>query len=74
MEYRVYRSGFGAGGTYFMVAIAGKDVLTYENMGAENDKLLGEEGGKVFGQMMKNISKMEEISGSMRPDLAPSAK
>ena len=74
MEYRVYRSGFGSGGNYFLVAIAGKDVLTYETMGAENDKLLGDEAGKVFGDMMKNISKMEELSGSMRPDLAPSSK
>lgn len=39
-------------------------------MNAENDKLLGEEAGKVFGEMMKNISKMEEISGSIRPELA----
>ena len=60
MDYRVYRSGFGAGGDYFLVAIAGKDVLAYETMNSENDKLLGEEAGKVFGEMMKNLSKMEE--------------
>jgi len=74
MDYRVYRSGFGAGGDYFLVAIAGKDVVSYETMTLENDKLLGEEGGKVFSEMLKNLSKMEEISGSMRPDLTPSSK
>jgi hypothetical protein len=74
MYYRVYRSGFGSGGDYFLVAIAGKDVLAYETMGSENDKLLGEEAGKVFGEMMKNLSKMEEIAGNMRPDLAPAVK
>lgn len=74
MDYRVYRSGFGAGGNYFLVAIAGKDVLAYETMSLENDKLLGEDAGKIFGDMMKNISKMEEVSGNMRPDLAPSSK
>lgn len=70
MEYRIYRSGFGSGGDYFLVALAAKDVMAYETMNAENDKLLGEEAGKVFGEMMKNISKMEEISGGMRPELA----
>ena len=74
MDYRVYRSGFGSGGDYFLVAIAAKDVLSYETMNAENDKLLGEEAGKVFGEMMKNLSKMEEVSGSMRPDLATPSK
>lgn len=74
IDYRVYRSGFGSGGDYFLVAIAAKDAMTYETMGSENDKLLGEEAGKVFGEMMKNISKMEEVSGSMRPDLASPSK
>ncbi len=74
MDYRVYRSGFGAAGEYFMVAIAAKDALSYETMNAENDKLLGEEMGKVFGEMMKNLSKMEEVSGGMRPELGTSSK
>ena len=74
MDYRVYRSGFGSGGEYIMVAIAAKDVVTYETMNAENDKMFGEEGAKVFGEIMKNISKMEEVSGNMRPDLATSSK
>ncbi len=72
MDYRIYRSGFGSGGNYFLVAIAAKDVVTYETMNAENDKMFGEEGAKVFGEMMKNISKMEEVSGGMRPDLGTS--
>jgi hypothetical protein len=74
MDYRIYRSGFGTGGDYFLVAIAAKDAMTYETMNSENDKLLGEEAGKVFGEMMKNISKMEEVSGSMKPELASSSK
>ena len=74
MDYRVYRSGFGSGGDYFLVAIAGKDVLAFETMNSENEKLLGEEAGKVFGEMMKSVAKFEEVSGGMRPDLAPSSK
>ena len=74
MDYRIYRSGFGSGGDYFLVAIAGKDVITYETMSAENDKLLGEEAGKVFGDLMKSVAKFEEVSGGMRPDLAPTTK
>lgn len=69
-EYRVYRSGFGTMGSYYMVAIAAEDAVSFESGGVENDKLLGDEAPKVFGEVMKYISKMEEISGRMRPDLA----
>lgn len=74
MEYRVYRSGFGSGGTYFMVAIAAKDGTDYETMDAANNQLLGTDARDVFGNMMQYVSRFEEVSGMMRPDLAYAPK
>lgn len=69
-HYRMYRSGFGNMGSYFMVAVAAEDGIDYETMGAENDELLGESAKVVFGNVMKYVTKMEEVSARMRPDLA----
>ncbi len=69
-HYRIYRSGFGNMGNYFMVAVASKDAISYETQGEANDKLLGPEAKEVFGSVMKYVTKMEEVSGKMRPDLA----
>lgn len=69
-HYRIYRSAFGNMGSFYMVAIAAKDGVTYEQMSVENEKLLGPEAQAVFGKVMKHVTKMEEVSGRMRPDLA----
>ncbi len=74
MEYRVYRSGFGVKEEYYMVAIAAKDGITFETIDADNNKLLGADADKIFGDMMKYVSKFEEVTGRMRPDLAWSSK
>ncbi|HMU45927.1 MAG TPA: hypothetical protein PKC72_06130 [Chitinophagaceae bacterium] len=73
-EYRIYRSGFGAHGDFFLVAIAAKDALSYETASSENDKLFGNDAQKVFGEMMKHVSEFKEKSGRMRPDMEPSVK
>lgn len=70
MQYRVYQSGFGTMGDYYLVAVAAKDGITFETMGEENDAILGEERREVFGAMMKFVSSMEEVTGMMRQDLA----
>jgi len=69
-SYRVYRSGFGTMGDFFLVAIASKDAVTFEANGAANDKLLGEDAQAVFSEVLKYVTSIEEISGSIRPDLA----
>lgn len=74
MEYRVYESGFGVKGKYFMIAIAAKDGATYETMDEANNVLIGADADKVFGEMMKNVTKFEEVTGRMRPDLAYTPK
>ena len=68
--YRVYRNGFGTMGDFLLVAAASKDGVTFETAGAANDKLLGEEAQPIFMEVMKYITKIEEMTGQMRPDLA----
>ena len=70
VQYRVYRSGFGADGTYFMVAVAAKNAAEYETMSYENQKMLGKEGEALVGRLFNLISKTESISGSIRSDLS----
>ncbi len=70
MHYRVYSSGFGTRGDFYMVAIAAKDAVDYAQKGAENDALIGEDGDKVMGDLFGHLLKYEEYIGRMRPDLA----
>lgn len=70
VDYRVYRSGFGNRGEFYMVAIAAKDPVDYAQKGMDNQKLLGEEGQKVMGALWENLLDYEEINGQMRPDMA----
>jgi len=72
--YRVYRSGFGANGEYYMVAIAAKDSEHYAKRGNENQEILGDERKKVFGELWSNLLKYEVVEGWIRPDLAYSSK
>lgn len=67
--YRVYRSGFGVIDSYYMVAISSKDELDSATRGKANDELLGESAGEIFGNLMSTLSKFEDVSAWMRPDL-----
>jgi len=70
VNYRIYRSGYGSDGTYFMVAIAAKDAMEYERMDAENAQLLGAEGQQLAGRLLSLISKTKTITGAIRADLS----
>ncbi|MFX0555542.1 hypothetical protein ACOCEA_02020 [Maribacter sp. CXY002] len=70
VEYRSYKSGFGTRGAFYMVAIAAKDAVDYANKIAENNELLGEEWGKVFGDFQASLLEYAIIEGQMRPDMA----
>ncbi len=71
--FRVYRSGFGTNGDYYLVVISAKDAQTYAKTSAETDELLGAEGVKLFDEMMQYVQKYESKTGRMRPDLAYTA-
>jgi hypothetical protein len=70
MYYRVYRSGYGSNGTFFLVAVAAESPEAYERMSAENRKVLGAEGAKLNQELMEVMTKMDVMQGWMRPDLS----
>ncbi len=68
--YRVYRSGFGTMGPYFMVVSSAKNASEWEARSAENRKLLGPEMGELLNQALKLTLRFESVSGWIRPDLS----
>ena len=72
--YRVYKSGFGTNGEFYMVAIAAKDAEDMAAKGKANQELFGEEGQNVMWEMYSNVLKYEKMEAEMRPDLAYSPK
>lgn len=69
LEYRVYRSGFGTRGAFYMVAIAAKDAGDYAKKIADNNALLGEEWAKTFNKFMGALLDYEQLEGRVRPDM-----
>lgn len=72
--YRVYNSGFGTAGEYYMVAIAAKDQEHMVQKGNANKELLGEDGQNAMWAMYSNVLRYEKVEADMRPDLAYSSK
>tara|TARA_B100000929_G_C15488471_1_gene413622 strand:+ start:412 stop:1200 length:789 start_codon:yes stop_codon:yes gene_type:complete len=70
MQYRIYQSGFGNVGNSFVAVISAKDAMDYDRMSSENDKILGEDGQKLFDEMFQYVENYKVVRGSMRPDLA----
>ncbi len=69
-HYRLYRSGFGADGTYFMVAVAAKDAMDMERKSAEARKAMGPKAEELYGNLNKILLKTETMRGWIRPDLS----
>jgi hypothetical protein len=72
--YRIYHSGYGVIGEYYLVVLSAKDEQSYANTSDENNALLGEQWQKAFDQLMLLTDKYETVSGMMRPDLSYVAK
>jgi hypothetical protein len=68
--YRVYHSGFGTMGEYYLVIISAKDEKSYITQSDENEKLLGEEGKKLLDDLFINISRYEPVTGYIKPTLS----
>ncbi|NNL02973.1 MAG: hypothetical protein HKP39_11925 [Eudoraea sp.] len=68
--YRVYKSGFGTRGEFYMVAAAAKNPTDYSAKVAANNELLGDEWPKLYGELRSHLLKFEVFSGRMRPDMA----
>lgn len=72
--YRVYRSGFGCPESFYLVAISAKDEIDSAKKGKANEELLGPDRWETFNKVMNNVTRMEEVSGTMRPDLSYTPK
>ncbi|WNH10392.1 hypothetical protein [Thalassobellus suaedae] len=72
--YRIYRSGFGCPESFYLVAVSSKDELDSAIKGKANQETLGEDRKAVFGNLMQYVSRFEEITGEMRPDISYSPK
>lgn len=72
--FRIYHSGFGTLGEFYVAVVSAKDELAYAKQSAENDALLGNEGKKLFDELFENISRYDPITGSILPDLSYTAK
>jgi hypothetical protein len=70
MYYRIYRSGFGNMGDSYTAVISAKDAIDYDTKATENQKVLGEDGQKLFKEVMDNANAYTVKRGGMRPDLA----
>ena len=68
--YRVYKSGFGTRGEFYMVAAAAKNSADYSAKVTANNELLGDEWPKLYNELRSNLLKYEVFTGSMRPEMA----
>ena len=70
IHYRLYKSGFGTMGNYFMVAVAAKDAAAMEKKREENKEMLGEEGTALREKIEDTFSEIEKVTGYIKPELS----
>jgi hypothetical protein len=68
--YNVYRSGLGAEAEFLLVTVSAKDDIHMAERGKADEQLLGAEGQSIMQNLFLKMSKFEEFTGEMRPDLA----
>lgn len=74
LSYRIYESGFGNEGSYFLVSIPAKNAADYATKIEENNKLLGAEWQKAYEDFMGATLAFEVVDGRMRPDMGYTSK
>lgn len=72
-SYRIYHSGFGAKGSYMLVAMAAKDPIHFHEKMKANRELLGEDAKKLQMEMLKLMERSEMMIGWIRPELGYSS-
>ncbi len=70
LHYRVYRSGFGTRGEFYMVAVAAKDAADYANKVAANNEAMGEEWQNTYNSFLATLEKYESFEATMVPEMA----
>lgn len=74
MYFRVYHSGYGTLGEYFLIAVSAKNEEAHAIQSAENNKLLGDEIKPLMDDLLQSISRYDPMTGYIRTDLSYSAK
>lgn len=69
LNYRVYKTGFGVMGNYYMIAVAAESNLAGAKTGDENWNLMKDDFDPLLKEMSKYTWKMDEKRGWMREDL-----
>ncbi|GGW40387.1 hypothetical protein [Arenibacter certesii] len=72
--YRIYHSGFGTMGDYYLAVVSAIDAEDYAKKSKENEMLLGEEGKKIFQELFGYVQEYKTESGGMHPELAYAPK
>lgn len=70
LHYRVYKTGFGVMGTYYMIAVAAESNTASAKAGDENWELMGDDFSKLLKEMNQYIWKSDEKKGWIREDLS----
>lgn len=73
MFFRTYHSGFGNLGEYFLVVVSAKNEEAHAVQSAVNEKLLGDEIKPLMDDLLQNISRYDQMTGYIRPDLSYTA-
>ena len=69
LYYRVYKTGFGVMGTYYMIAIAAENNLGSAKTGDENWNVMKDDFKPLLKELSKHTWKTDEKRGWMREDL-----
>lgn len=69
-HYRFYMSGFGNPESFVMVSSSAESPLEYAKRSEKNQKLLGEDAGKLWKELTQYVTKMEYLEGNMMPELS----
>lgn len=72
--YNVYQSGLGNMESHYLVSVPSKDEVDGAQLAKENQEVLGPDRYETFNKVIKYLTRMEEFSGFMRPDLSYSPK
>lgn len=70
MNYRIYSTGFGIMGKYYLIVLEGEDPVKFETMAAENWEGMGEDMMPLVKKIRAKVYRSDEKTGWMRADLS----
>ncbi|TNJ41715.1 hypothetical protein KFZ70_12840 [Tamlana fucoidanivorans] len=67
--YRVYRDGLGQTESYYLVSLSAENEIDSAKKDTANRETLGPDRWDTFNKVMKYVTRTEEYTGRMRPDM-----